>query len=343
MTHNISNFRPIAQGTPLNLTPTHTQQNTTENFVQMWQRSSSSLGSGADKRVFEGSLRDSEESLNSSIFLAQQIPLTSPTRSSPLIHIYSPTRKILIYPEDERPKTPTVAISLQRHKKNEENKDPLAMEVGIIRKCQDLEITGVIKLFDSGITHDESFCVTELCRGGTLDAWIPKASLPEKMEAIKEIAFTIFQMHENNIVHRDIKPQNILLNEGKPVVADFGCAIDLTDEVCTGSDRGVGTLFYKPPGGPTNDSKKHDVFSLGATIFEMLTEEKLASVVLANKSRGGDPIFKFMVQTRNNDITSAIDARIQDPVAQDLLKRMLTINEVERFCMKQVLEHPFLH
>ncbi len=132
----------------------------------------------------------------------------------------------------------------------------------------------IVSVYDVGDDGDLHYIVMELVEGITLKKFIEKKGKLEIKEAIG-IAIQISQgleaAHVNHIVHRDIKPQNILISrEGKVKVADFGIAKAVTSNTMT--QNAVGSVHYLSPeqarGGYSDE--KSDIYSLGVTMYEML-------------------------------------------------------------------------
>lgn len=133
----------------------------------------------------------------------------------------------------------------------------------------------VVNVYDVGEDDDLYYIVMELVEGITLKKFIEKKGTLDVNEAIGigiQIAQGIQAAHDNNIIHRDIKPQNIIISkEGKVKVTDFGIAKAATSNTIT--SNAMGSVHYISPEqarGGYSDGKS-DIYSLGVTIFEMLS------------------------------------------------------------------------
>lgn len=132
----------------------------------------------------------------------------------------------------------------------------------------------VVNVYDVGEDNDLHYIVMELVEGITLKKFIEKKGKLEINEAIGigiQIAQGIEEAHKNHIIHRDIKPQNIIISkEGKVKVTDFGIAKAATSNTIT--SNAMGSVHYISPeqarGGYSDE--KSDIYSLGVTMYEML-------------------------------------------------------------------------
>lgn len=133
----------------------------------------------------------------------------------------------------------------------------------------------IVNVYDVGEDDGLYYIVMELIEGITLKRYIEKKgqlSVKETISIAIQIANGIECAHNNQIVHRDIKPQNIMISrEGKVKVTDFGIARAASANTINGS--AMGSVHYISPeqaGGQYVD-EKCDIYSLGITMFEMLT------------------------------------------------------------------------
>ncbi|MDD6434825.1 MAG: Stk1 family PASTA domain-containing Ser/Thr kinase [Clostridiales bacterium] len=133
----------------------------------------------------------------------------------------------------------------------------------------------IVNVYDVGDDQGVSYMVMELVEGITLKDYIEKRGHLSAKEVISisiQVSNGIEAAHRNNIVHRDIKPQNIMISrEGKVKVTDFGIARAATSN--TISSNAMGSVHYTSPEqarGGYSDSKS-DIYSLGITMYEMLT------------------------------------------------------------------------
>lgn len=133
-------------------------------------------------------------------------------------------------------------------------------------------IVNVYDVVDEGNIHG---IVMELIEGITLKSYIAKKGMLEVKEAVGiaiQVAQGIAAAHEQQIIHRDIKPQNMLISkEGKVKVADFGIARAVSTQTMT--SEAMGSVHYISPEqarGGYSDARS-DIYSLGITIYEMVT------------------------------------------------------------------------
>ena len=132
----------------------------------------------------------------------------------------------------------------------------------------------IVSIYDVGEEEGLYYIVMELVEGITLKRYIEKKGKLTVKEAITiaiQISMGMESAHSNHIIHRDIKPQNIIISkEGKVKVTDFGIAKAATSNTISSSV--MGSVHYTSPeqarGGYSNE--KSDIYSLGITMYEML-------------------------------------------------------------------------
>ncbi len=138
-----------------------------------------------------------------------------------------------------------------------------------------LQHPNIVNIYDVGSEEHMHFIVMEYVEGITLKTYIEKKGQLNYKEAISiaiQVARGIEAAHNNNIVHRDIKPQNIMIsNEGKVKVTDFGIARAATSNTIH-SDV-MGSVHYTSPEQARNGfvDGKSDIYSLGIVMYEMVT------------------------------------------------------------------------
>src|SRR6056297_1613503 len=140
-----------------------------------------------------------------------------------------------------------------------------------------LNHNNIVNIYDTGIDDNIHYIVMEYVEGTTLKEYIKNnkpLDIKESINIASQIAEALRHAHANKIIHRDIKPQNILLTKDKVAkVGDFGIARAISEKTITNSDKSIGSVHYFSPeqarGGYVDN--RTDIYSLGVVLFEMVT------------------------------------------------------------------------
>ena len=151
-----------------------------------------------------------------------------------------------------------------------------------IRMAAKLSHPHILPLFDSGQVDDALYYVMPMVRGESLRERLDRERMLPVADAVRiasEVAGALEHAHRSGIVHRDIKPDNILLQDGHALVADFGIgkALGAIDpEQATQTGISVGTPAYMSPEQASGDAVdgRSDIYSLGCVLYEMLVGEQ---------------------------------------------------------------------
>ncbi len=204
-----------------------------------------------------------------------------------------------------------------------------------------LSHANIVNIYDVGIDGDDHYIVMEYVQGNSLKDKLREVGALEISEAVtiaKDIASGLAHAHENNLVHCDIKPHNILLTaDGHAKIADFGIARAVTESTMTYSGSVVGSVHYFSPEQAQGSTitPKSDVYSLGVVMYEMLTG-KLPftgenAVAIAMKHIEEEPTIPSMYRSHIPPMFEAVTLRAMSknpehrPTAFDLIQALTNI------------------
>lgn len=143
----------------------------------------------------------------------------------------------------------------------------------------ELEHPNIVQIYDLGVSDDHAHIAMEYLPGGNLKQKIESGILEsDAVDYTRQIAGALADLHSVGILHRDLKPGNIMLREDDSIaLIDFGLAKRMpVDREITGRGQIIGTPYYMSPeqGRGRDVDERSDVYSLGVIFYEMLTGEK---------------------------------------------------------------------
>jgi serine/threonine-protein kinase len=194
----------------------------------------------------------------------------------------------------------------------------------------------IVDIYDVGEEDDIYYIVMEHVDGQTLKQYIQQNSplkVEEAISIMRQLTSAIAHAHQNNIIHRDIKPHNILVDhDGNVKITDFGIAMALSATSITQTNSVLGSVHYLSPeqarGGMAN--KKSDVYSLGIVFFELLTGrlpfsgESAVSIALKHLQSETPSVRRW-----NPNIPQSVENIVLKATAKDPFHRYNSVEEME--------------
>ncbi|CAF1040572.1 unnamed protein product [Rotaria sp. Silwood1] len=239
-----------------------------------------------------------------------------------------------------------VAIKQITKKHLAKSQSLLEKEIKILKELTKLKHENLVALLDCKESQNNVYLVMEYCNGGDLADYLQtRQTLSEETIAIffRQIAAAIHACHEQNVVHRDLKPQNILLSYPDKTnprvqdailkIADFGFARFLSDGVMAGTL--CGSPMYMAPEviRSLQYDGKADLWSVGTIMYQCLTGKA--------PFQAQTPQALKQYYERNVNLSPVIPPTTS-PELGDLLRRILKRNPKERIDFEDFFNHPFL-
>ncbi|MFC2694812.1 MAG: Stk1 family PASTA domain-containing Ser/Thr kinase [Lactobacillus sp.] len=201
----------------------------------------------------------------------------------------------------------------------------------------ELSHPNIVSVFDVASWHGIPYMVMEYVAGPNLKEYIQKnkpLSLKRVIAIMDQILSAVFLAHKHNVIHRDLKPQNILLDQkGNAKIADFGIALAMSETELTRTNTALGSVHYMSPeqtrGGVV--TKQSDIYSLGIILYEMITGEvpfsgETAVSVALKHMRDQIP----SVREQNPAVPQALENVILQATAKDPRDRYDSVADMKR-------------
>ncbi len=252
----------------------------------------------------------------------------------------------MVFEADDLLKKATVAVKILKE-------EFAADEVSVQRFINEskavlmLSHPNIVKIFDVSVKGEYKYIVMEYIDGITLKAYMQRKGTLSVKETIAysiQILRALEHAHLGGVVHRDIKPQNImLLRSGQIKVTDFGIAKLPDAKTLTATDKAIGTVYYISPeqaAGEKGIDRRTDLYSVGVLMYEMITGklpfdgENPVSIALKQISEEPKPPREL-----NPDIPEGLEQIILFAMEKDKDKRFQTATQMIDL-LKRVRENP---
>jgi serine/threonine protein kinase len=236
-----------------------------------------------------------------------------------------------------------VAVKLL-HREISEEADQLERFRREARAAARLSHPNLVGVIDAGEDDGRPYIVFEYIQGRTLKRRLQEEGRLPVDEAVAyaiEIGRGLTAAHARKLVHRDVKPQNVLIDpDGRAKVTDFGIARSLEQQGMTATGRVLGTTDYVSPEQAMGEDvdERSDVYSLGVVLYEMLTGDvpfRAETQVGVAMKHVNEPMPD--VQTRRPEVSAAVASVVDRATTKDPRDRYSTVAEMVRD-LEQTLE-----
>ncbi|GAA0180956.1 non-receptor serine/threonine protein kinase [Lithospermum erythrorhizon] len=222
---------------------------------------------------------------------------------------------------------------------NNKLQESLKSEIFILKK---VDHPNIIRLHDMIEEYGKMYIILEYCRGGDLSMYLQKRQgrIPEATAKhfMQHLASGLKILRDNNVIHRDLKPQNLLLSRNDDSatlkIADFGFARSLHPRGL--AETLCGSPLYMAPEimQLQKYDAKADLWSVGAILFQLVTGR--------TPYTGNNQLQLLQNIVRSNDLQFPQDSKDLSPDCINLCRKLLRRNPVERLTFEEFFSHPFL-
>ncbi|EGR33281.1 protein kinase domain protein, partial [Ichthyophthirius multifiliis] len=210
-----------------------------------------------------------------------------------------------------------------------------------IKALQDLQHPNIVKILD----FDQQNILLEYMENGELFSFVEKKALPENIARFyfKQLIIAVQYIHEQSYVHRDIKLENILIDQKYNLkLADFGFSVKLKKQEIK-LRKFLGTKGYMAPELEEQlpyDGKKVDIFACGVVLFCMVSQ-----IPPFFKASQCDKYYDFFYQNNQEGYWNYISLKYKKVFSnefKDLINAMFNIDPELRFSYEEILQHPWM-
>ena len=209
------------------------------------------------------------------------------------------------------------------------------------QSVSNLSHPNIVEVYDVGVEDGEHYIVMEYIEGKTLKQLLKKRenlTLTEVIDIMTQLTDGISHAHESYIIHRDIKPQNIMIEDnGLIKITDFGIAMALNATQLTQTNSVMGSVHYLPPEQASGKgaSVKSDIYSLGILMYELLT---------GNVPFKGDNAVEIALKHMKDKIPSIRKQNPSIPQAvENILLKAAAKNPRNRYESAKDMHNDFVH
>lgn len=201
-----------------------------------------------------------------------------------------------------------------------------------------LDHPNIVHLYDSLETQSNHYLVITFCEGGSLEDLIKKKQFIKEKEAVyflQQILNGFEVLRKNNIMHRDLKPDNIFIKEDKMVIGDFGMAKEVLNKAITK----VGSPLYLAPEILRSDSSGYtsavDMWSIGVTFYQMLygTTPWMSPEITNNEK-----LHRAILQANGQQLKFPKSPEISE-LSKEFLRKALEYNPEQRLSWTNAFNH----
>ena len=233
-------------------------------------------------------------------------------------------------------------LNLSESKKNIKEKRILRAKKDLISEIkihQDLNHPNIVKLYEKFENDEYMYLILEYCSKGNLNKLLEEKKHLKEIEVqnyIRQLINALKYLHERNIIHRDLKLENIFLTDNMVLkLGDFGLAIQLKQSEENIKDFPCGTPNYMAPEiFECNHSKKSDIWALGIVMYKLLFGKLPYDIGESRDEEAVEYLKTIKISYKENNI-KIIDKTI------DLIKQLLDPDFKKRPSLDEILEHDF--